>query len=368
MKWLVAVLACVLPSSPSAGADPLILTQTQPLRGVVQLALGAQHSCARRGDGSVVCWGDGSEGQRGDGQRGSSGTPSKVRRFAKLVSIESGAVHSCAVTTSEVWCWGSNRVYELGVGDATNPKATLSGLDRDRPTRTRRFGKVAAIALGDVSYAIAASGAVTCVGHSNFCGWEIATGKVPNLPPITSAAVGDGHACGVSRAGEVYCWGRTDWGQGGSGLDHTDQGPMKVEGLHDIVEIAAGGAHTCARSKTGTVYCWGLNDKGQLGDGTTTQRNRPVQLQLTNVEQLAIGGFGSCARLTGGTVTCWGSANDALLPTAFPLKNVLEIAAGGAHMCARLGDDTVRCWGENGDGQLGDGSMTSSAAPVTVID
>jgi alpha-tubulin suppressor-like RCC1 family protein len=382
MRGLVAVLLCAAPvgAEPLARppGQPLVLTQTRPLRGVIQLALGAQHSCARRHDGSVVCWGDGGEGQRGDGERGDSPTPTTVQTFSNLVTIASGSLHSCALTTTDIWCWGNNNVYQLGVGDATRPTASVSGVGRARPTRSRRFGTPSSIALGDVSYAVDAAGAVTCIGHSNYCGWETASRKVADLPPIATLAVGDGHACAVTRTGEVHCWGRTDWGQGGSGLDHTDQSPTKVEGLGNVVEIAAGGAHTCARTKDGNVYCWGLNDHGQLGDGTTTQRNRPIKLRLARVEQLALGGFGSCARFADGTVACWGAHQDVpnidhskggqtLAPARLALSNVVEIAAGGAHMCARLRDDTVRCWGLNSNGQLGDGSTRYSAGPVTVV-
>lgn len=380
MKWLVAALVCSLPigAGASPSREPLELVQAQPLRGVVQLALGAQHSCARRADGSVLCWGDGDQGQRGDGERGSSPTPGLVRRFPGLIALAAGSLHTCAHTTSGVWCWGNNSVYQLGVGDATNPKATVSGGDRDRPARSRRFGKPARVVVGDLSYAIDAEGRVTAIGHSNFGGWERGTFGIPGLPPVTTLAAGDGHACAITRAHEVYCWGRTDWGQGGSGLDHTDQPATKVDGLAEIVEIAAGGAHTCARTSLGDVYCWGLNDHGQLGDGTTQQRNRPVKIGLAHVEQLAIGGFRSCARLEGGTVACWGAKQDVpnidfsqhgqtLVPTMVAIKDVVELATGGAHTCARTRDDAVWCWGLNSDGQLGDGTTTYSAAPVVVI-
>jgi alpha-tubulin suppressor-like RCC1 family protein len=368
MRWPLVILC----GAASASADPLVQDEREPppLHGIVQLALGGQHSCGRRADGTVLCWGDGAEGQRGDGQAGELAAPVVVRRFSHLVAIASGELHACARTAHEIWCWGWNGTYQLGVGDATRPDASVSGGTRSRPVRSRRFGAPAAIALGDVSYAISAAGGVTCVGHSNYCGWDAGTSAVPDLPPIAQVAVGDGHACAVSRAHHVYCWGRTDWGQGGGGLDHTDQGPTEVDGLPDVVEVAAGGAHTCARTAAGGVYCWGANDHGQLGDGTTTQRDRPIEVPIAHVVQLALGGSASCARLDDGTVSCWGARGgdaDALAPTAMPLAHVVELAAGGAHACARLDDDTVRCWGANSDGQLGDGTMTDRATPVIVI-
>ena len=48
----------------------------------------------------------------------------------------------------------------------------------------------------------------------------------------------------------------------------------------------------------------------------------------------------------------------------------VAIAAGFAHTCAfvDLGGATpaLRCWGRNGEGQLGNGTQTSSNAPVAV--
>jgi len=38
-----------------------------PLGGIEEIALGADHGCARTKDGSVYCWGANPQGQIGDG-------------------------------------------------------------------------------------------------------------------------------------------------------------------------------------------------------------------------------------------------------------------------------------------------------------
>lgn len=43
-----------------------------------------------------------------------------------------------------------------------------------------------------------------------------------------------------------------------------------------------------------------------------------------------------------------------------------ELAFGNAYSCARLTGGTVRCWGANGGGQLGDGTLINRATSVAV--
>jgi len=52
--------------------------------------------------------------------------------------------------------------------------------------------------------------------------------------------------------------------------------PSPVSGLTTATSVATGQAHACAVTAAGGVVCWGQNDQGQLGDGTTTPRDAPV--------------------------------------------------------------------------------------------
>ena len=125
-----------------------------------------------------------------------------------------------------------------------------------------------------------------------------------------------------------------------------------------VTAIATGAGYSCALAADGTVHCWGL----------TTDSSTPVTVVgLSGVTAIAADG-NTCALGTDGTVSCWGPG--APLTTVVGLSGVIAIGGGGGpggHSCALTGDGTVHCWGNNDYGQLGNGTRTSSATPVTVV-
>ncbi|MEM9531367.1 MAG: RCC1 repeat-containing protein [Pseudomonadota bacterium] len=50
-----------------------------------------------------------------------------------------------------------------------------------------------------------------------------------------------------------------------------------------------------------------------------------------------------------------------------PFTDVIDFATGGRHACAVTASGTVKCWGDNEKGQVGDGTVETRRAPVTVI-
>ena len=82
---------------------------------IVQLALGAAHSCALAVGGEAWCWGRNAAGQLGDGTVEPRPTPVRVRDAASLASLSAAVSHSCGVTTGgQVLCWGSNSDGQIG--------------------------------------------------------------------------------------------------------------------------------------------------------------------------------------------------------------------------------------------------------------
>ena len=149
--------------------------------------------------------------------------------------------------------------------------------------------------------------------------------------------------------------------------------------------LAAGYRFSLALDKDGTVWAWGNNTDGQLGDGTTTTRTTPVQVTVpagVTITHIAAGRIHSLALDKKGNVWAWGYNRDGQLGNgtnstskvpvrvAFPGNaKITTIAAGDFHSLAiDNADNTVWAWGANGYGQLGNDTYDNSNTPVHVID
>ncbi|TVR94406.1 MAG: RCC1 repeat-containing protein, partial [Wenzhouxiangellaceae bacterium] len=199
---------------------------------------------------------------------------------------------------------------------------------------------------------------------------ESAAQLVP-LTEVEQLATHDAHACVVTAAGGVRCWGNNTHGELGDGTTQSRRTAVDVVGLgNGVAAVSTGRGHSCALTLAGAVLCWGRNNFGQLGDGSTSQRLTPVQVSglTSGVQAIALGDAHSCAIAGSGAASCWGhnflgqlgngSSEDRSVPgLVFGLTSgVQAISAGHAHSCAIAAGGGARCWGYNLGGQLGDGT------------
>jgi len=90
--------------------------------GVIQVAVGSEHSCALLSGGAVKCWGGNSRGQVGNGTTEDQKSPVEVTGLQSgVTAISIGDEHSCALMNSGgVKCWGLNSSGQLGDGTTEN--------------------------------------------------------------------------------------------------------------------------------------------------------------------------------------------------------------------------------------------------------
>src|SRR6185295_1544489 len=87
---------------------------------VVEVAAGQFHTCARKGDGTLWCWGANDDGQVGDGTTDTP-KPSPVQVAALGTSVVEVAAGSAPQTCARkgdgtLWCWGRNEYGQVGDG------------------------------------------------------------------------------------------------------------------------------------------------------------------------------------------------------------------------------------------------------------
>ncbi|MFO0603384.1 MAG: hypothetical protein U0324_09435 [Polyangiales bacterium] len=96
-----------------------------PLSDVVQVETGTEFACALKGDGTVWCWGRNDFGSVGVPSNSSAAlnvtSPVQVAGLADVTQLALGARHACALKgDGTVWCWGRNHAGQLGDGTARN--------------------------------------------------------------------------------------------------------------------------------------------------------------------------------------------------------------------------------------------------------
>ena len=196
---------------------------------------------------------------------------------------------------------------------------------------------------------------------------------------VRGAAASGRGAAATTTSGRA--WGDNSAGELGDGTLSVSTTPKAVGGLKGATAISAGGRHVLALLSNGTVMAWGDDTFGQLGDGKTSANNdaeTPVAVTgLTGVTQVSAGGEHSLALLANGTVMAWGDNGDGQLGNGTTtssdvpvpvtgLTGVTAVSAGEEFSVALLSNGTVMTWGYNGDGQLGNGTYTNSDVPVPV--
>jgi hypothetical protein len=355
---------------------------------VAQVQAGWTHTCARKQDGTVWCWGNNNASQLGQppGYHFIE-TPAQVGLTGSATSVETGDSFTCAVLDGgAAYCWGYNGDGELGGGS--------TAFTDDNPVQVVSLSGVTSLAAaGGHTCVVKAGGHVACWGENS--SGELGNGgdagsaqpvEVEGLAGAVSVAVGFDHSCALFSDGGVVCWGGNASGELGDGTNTARSVPGAPAQIDSVVVLVAGVHHTCAARSDGSVWCWGMNNVGQLGDGTHANSSVPVEVSgVPPVLSLSIGGLDiggtlahTCAADNDGGTWCWGDNSQGELgdgtqtsrPNATPtdgLGRISGIAAGGLHSCALRQDGTVLCWGEGDAGQLGDDSAAGSDTPVQAL-
>ena len=179
--------------------------------------------------------------------------------------------------------------------------------------------------------------------------------------------------CAVTTEGTGLCWG---WNYASSlGTSETASSvfvpsPVRLPAGESFATIEAGSYFmTCGLTTSGRVYCWGEG-------GGATRVQLPDSLV---VSQLSVGASQGCVVSTDARLYCWGDWLSGELgvgdiePTNLPVRVTLpdnatpaRVSAGVGFTCATSASGSAYCWGVNGDGQLGNGSSTTSKVPVRV--
>ncbi len=301
--------------------------------GVRFLSVAQFGACAIHQSRQLFCWGSAEHGGRGDGSIEPMAAPTRVLGLEGVTHVDAGNYGGCAVAHGgEVWCWGRNDYGALGYAPNDGPSTALE------PHRV----------------------------------------ELPSEVEIRQVVRGYEHACVLSAAGEVWCWGRGIM-RGVAPPPYTDSHlPARVVSLENIRSIAAGIRHTCALRSDGAVLCWGEPNHDVLGRQTSSESPAGMPGRVLGFDaatQLGCGYRNCCITDPAGQVWCWGEnstgalglghSEAALEPQRSPsFDGAVSLTISVANACAVMANDEVWCAGRNNSSLLANGTFDDSYVPV----
>jgi alpha-tubulin suppressor-like RCC1 family protein len=352
--------------------EPLTPPENSTAADSLGATLSARLTARARGRAEITV----SVDQEGAG-RAALTAPHVITVLERWIAVSAGGTFTCGLTVDlDAYCWGAARSPPsefvnpwsgLGVGNATS-----AGTDVPVPV---------------------------------FGGYK-----------FKAISAGERHACGITTAGLLYCWGHNGLGALGDGSLLNSLIPVVVRYPYLVSSVSAGTEITCVTTNPAgdtyqgqNTFCWGFGGvRGRsymssdtdpptayvtcaiylVGlDGICFPRpTKPVQYDVPSggpdpltqpmpLRSVSAGADHACAiHEFEGTVWCWGGNEygqrglspynpdlwtAAADPPEFWQQRVLSVSAAARHTCAIGTDSVAYCWGDNSLGQLGVGSVGS---------
>ena len=397
MKMIVGMALLILPAAASSASaqfmrDPGGITIILPApTDFIDIVAGANHTCVRRYNGQVYCWGQNTSGQAG--VTGLADTP----KFVTSVSsqITAGGDHSCSLSGGVTSCWGINTGGELGDGTLT---ARFAPVVVNTSLRFTNIGAGNGTTCGVVGNT--GDGTVACWGFMPLDPSKPSSSTTPKVIVTSSGlrtvAVGSRFFCvhyDAAGYSDTWCQGQANMGQ--LGQDPAQSWIPKTNGVAFTpflvgtsfgattnYHVVASDNYVCVDRKDGLAQCIGNNDLGKLGIGFPGDPGRPYEFSTLPISDTASQPMGlhgitaglnhACALDAGGAAWCWGSGmrgengmgttstgvaiiGNYSKPVSVRGGAFRAIAAGAQHTCGIGTDNRIYCWGDNTVGQLGVG-------------
>jgi len=377
------------------GINSLVLQQTPvsvlgTTKTFCEITAGICHTIAIDRNGRAWSWGLNSAGQLGDGTVISKLTPVSVIGTVKtFCKITTGASHTIVIDKNgRLWGWGGRSFGQ--VGDNTSAFCTTTPVCICGAIKT--FCKISAGACHTL--AIDKNGRLWAWGR-NVWG-ELGDGTliqrntpvsvVGTVKTFCEIATGTCHSLAIDKSGIVWAWGNNGFGVLGNNINGLSKcTPVSVYGTKTFCQIATGGAfftsHISAIDQNGRVWAWGNNLAGQLANNSTSVQYSPVSI-LGVVKTFCKINVGACHTVAidkNGRAWAWGFngqgqlGDNSLTSRRTPVsvlgttKTFCQIAGGSSHTIAIDKNGRVWAWGLNTNGQLGDNTLLSKRTPVSVL-
>ena len=380
-----------------------------------------RHTCAVVGESKqLFCWGLNDKGQCGfNGGLSTRTLPVRAASLDDILMVSLGIDFTCVVfnATQQVKCFGGNVFGQLGQDSGVTSSISLNVTAMSNINFGGNDPRVSKISCNTytccviISFATsnARSFGVRCwgAGHNGQLGVQLSSGHTVGLgtpsssitmPFIsdvnlggempTDVSVGGLHACALTNPGNIYCWGKNDFGQVGVGNTVQNYFTPQFALINQngpSVAVECNADVCCAILRTMELKCWGQGRNpttqqanGRLGtvgainicaDTSTCGINIP-SVALGNgglAVDVSIGDSQTCALLENNRVKCWGlvegqvigdqphvEMNEYLPNILFnDYRLAIQIAGKGGVQCAILNSYQLSCWGDNSNWQLG---------------
>mmetsp|Transcript_27994 Transcript_27994/g.61263 ORF Transcript_27994/g.61263 Transcript_27994/m.61263 type:complete len:471 (-) Transcript_27994:159-1571(-) len=357
---------------------------------------GSRGSVAIGSEGEVYAWGWNQRGSLGLGHKLTERVPRKVDHLGhvKVVQAAVGGWHCLALgSQGEVYAWGGNEYTQCAVEQTALDKEERR--DVCLPIPILPMLKVQQVAAGGMhSLALTQDGEVWTWGQP-LCNFKHAQSRLPAPVPLPSSrrvkkiAAGAFHNAAVQENGVVLTWGHNEYGTLGLGNATFVATPTPVAFFTDngleMTDVACGGWHMSAISSGGDLYVWGRGEYGRLGLGPDcSSKMLPTALHLPNdegVTQVSCGGTHTlfltrsqrvytCGRGTFGRQALGECAYDCTTPVQVKFEGgpwtALSVSAGGRHSIAvvKLRDRRASIAGHASDRSLNSSASQGHLVPV----